>query len=108
MLIPGSEQTPEEFRINPGESLEILTYFRIYPPYGTEVFKLISTFKPIDLRSVVAAPANIIRGQENLTPVERLFSKSFFYKTEPTRGQSTTTERASEMSVFSRTFVIEK
>lgn len=107
VLIPGMEETPEEYRINPGESWEVPTFFEIYPPYGTEVFKLIATTKAVDLRSVVSSQGRSSRGTKNSDPVETLFAQSFFNDDTMSRGGKTVSIGASGMSVFSRTFVIE-
>lgn len=53
ILIPGKGLPPEEFKIKPGESIELENIYTLYPPYGVETFKLIATKEPVDLRTIV-------------------------------------------------------
>ncbi|MBL7825648.1 MAG: DUF4384 domain-containing protein [Saprospiraceae bacterium] len=103
----GSSETAEEYRIAPGAKLEIPKVFRVAPPYGQEMFKLIYTRNPIDLRSIKASNGAIRRGMANATSLEKLFSDSFFTEELQSRGGQTTRTSPGEMGVFSLNFMIE-
>lgn len=86
VVIPRKNEPSAEFKIRPGETLEIDRIYTITPPYGTETFKLISSLEPLDLRNVVlsrgeASPSN--------NPLEKLVQKSYL---ENSRGLEDETE----------------
>lgn len=82
VIIPGKNQPADEFVIRPGESIELSKIYTISPPYGTEMFKLIATPQPVDLRQIVST-----RGAKThvppSNPFERLIQSSYV---ENTRG----------------------
>lgn len=88
VIIPGRHQTTEEFKVRPGESIELSKIYTISPPYGTETFKLIATPQPLDLRQIVTS-----RGAETQVPpsdpFQRLIQSSYV---ENTRGVTDTEE----------------
>ncbi len=58
VLIPYGNYTPQAFLIQPGETLDLYQQYHIIyqfaPPYGQEVFKLIATDTPLDLRPILS------------------------------------------------------
>jgi len=74
VVIPGKKETPDEYKIRPGDTLELDRIYTIAPPYGTECFKLIATKEAIDLRQVVSS-----RGADDapVNPMEKLLQKSY-------------------------------
>ena len=75
--------------------------FTIGEPYGKEVFKLIATEKPLDLRYIVKTRGSAEK--ENESPFEILFKNSFTL----TRGDNLKIQPES-VNVFSLPFLIEK
>ncbi len=81
-LIPGNTETPAEFRVSPGQTVDVPKIFTIGPPAGVEVFKLIATEEPVDFRPLICA--------------------------DTTRGISPANLSASSLHVHSTTFIIDK
>ncbi len=105
VLIPNAEETPAEFLVPPGQSIEVKRLFEFGPPAGTEVFKLIATDKPIDLRPIAGS-----RGEgtkSNSAGFERLFSQTFYNDDCMSRGGKAVSVSVMEVSVASFSFIIE-
>jgi hypothetical protein len=102
------KETAAEFVVEAGSSFEppARYYKKISPPLGTEVFKLIATEQPTDLRSVTKS-----RGQTrsaSQSPFEVLLANSFFNEGTSTRGGAELSLSAQEVHVETFTFIIEK
>lgn len=54
VLVPTAYKTAADYVIQPGETLELPDVFRLGPPFGAEVFKLIATQYPIDFKAILA------------------------------------------------------
>ncbi len=107
VLIPELNEVPADFQIGPGDSRIVRKVFKIGPPSGTEVFKLIATDEAIDLRPIIATRGNTSRDPNpNPNPFEKLFAESYCNETS-TRGTHTISLGASKVNVFSRVFVID-
>lgn len=91
-----------EFRIMPGESIELDYVFNIFPPTGTEVFKLIASQDPINLEPIVLSKGTGTRG--NMNPLEQLLANSYGN----TRGSGVSTVPAGSANTFTLVFKIEK
>lgn len=105
VLIPDSHETPAEFYVPPGQTFEVKRLFKFAPPAGTEVFKLIATDKPIDLRPIATS-----RGagtKSNSSSFERMFSQTFYTEETRTRGGKPISVGVSEVNVASFTFIID-
>ncbi|MEZ4958366.1 MAG: caspase family protein [Saprospiraceae bacterium] len=105
VLIPQANETPAEFLVAPGQSVEVNRFFEIGPPVGTEVFKLVATDQPIDLR-----PISSSRGagtKSSPSGFERLFSQTYFNEDCMTRGGKTISISTSDVNVSSFTFMID-
>jgi hypothetical protein len=109
IIVPAenSTQTPEEFQIKPGETLEIPGSFAISKPYGLETFKLIATDRPADLRSIKATSGGLKRGPALSTPLEILFSDTFFSEAVQSRGGQLPSMPPASIGVFTLRFWIE-
>jgi hypothetical protein len=87
VLLPGTGQSPAECRLLPGQSLR--QRVRMTEPFGAEVYKLLLTPDPIDLRAVLQT-----RGQlPTRHPYETLFQRTY-----ATRGMSEIPVQLSEKS----------
>lgn len=100
VIIPGPNSNPEEMRILPDQKILFPTEFTINPPLGTEVFKLISSDKPIDLRST-ANTRGIKKGE-----FESLFSEDASDESLSTRSASKTKVSVSDIHIYTDTFII--
>lgn len=106
ILVPDVGQAPSEFRIGAGETIEVAQRFEIAPPAGTEVFKLIATEQPIDLRPIAASRGET--GQKAVSsPFEMLFSETFGGEKVQSRGGRTLNLAAGSIHVASSTFIID-
>ncbi len=106
VLIPDETRSPEEFSIQPGEAgIEIGQRFAISPPSGTEVFKLIATQEPIDLRPIAASRGAGTKSAQS--PFERLFGETYGGPAIQSRGGKTMNLASGSVNVSSATFIID-
>ena len=105
ILIPDSGDVPADFNIAPGESKLVNKIFEIGPPAGTEVFKLIATDEPIDLRGIVQTRGQTKNASPN--PFERMFADTYFKDKTSTRGGKSIGFKSSQVNVFSKVFIID-
>jgi hypothetical protein len=76
IIVPDAQETPAEFRVRPGQTVELPNCFQVGPPAGVEMFKLIATEKPVDLRPMVKTRGAATRA--NAGPLEKLFGQTYF------------------------------
>lgn len=108
VLIPSQNdrnESPAQFVVQPGSIEEPKKNFIIYAPLGMEVFKLIATDQPIDLRNVASSRGQAKSASSN--PFEKVFAETFFNDETGARGGKSLSMSASEVNVTSMTFVIE-
>ncbi len=103
VLLPDQSTAAEELRILPGQKLLISTVFKIGPPYGTEVFKLVASAKPMDLKSTIGT-----RGSGPQNPFQQLYQTLDSEDEMQTRGGKAVSLPGSEIHVYSDTFIITK
>lgn len=106
ILAPNVRETPEEFYIKPGQTIELKTNFELEPPYGTELLKLIVTDVPIDLRPIVQTRG--VNTKSNSNPLERLFAQTYFNEDCMKRGGKTANVSAGFMHIETLAFIIEQ
>jgi hypothetical protein len=101
-------ETAAEFVVEAGSTLVLPAkyYKKIEPPLGTEVFKLIATDQPIDLRTVTKSRGQTRSASQN--PFEKLLADSFFSDGTASRGGGSLSMSATEVHVETFTFVIEQ
>jgi hypothetical protein len=71
VLVPWDGSEPEDFILKPGEEYETEATFFFQEPFGNEMFKVIATTDPLDLRPLITAN----RGDSpkgGLNPLEQL------------------------------------
>lgn len=97
VLIPPQGTNAREFKIKAGESDTLAYIFGFDPIYGTEMFKLIATQKPLNLDMIIRTKGKHTRGADNstiiiseedidkLNPLELLFYEGY----QQTRASST-------------------
>ncbi|MBK8403781.1 MAG: hypothetical protein IPL25_06745 [Saprospiraceae bacterium] len=59
VLLPSGTSTPEEMRILPDQKILFPVEFEIGVPLGNEIFKLISSDKPIDLKATLGTRGGV-------------------------------------------------
>lgn len=101
IIVPKAPITPEEMRILPDQKILLPIKFDILLPTGTEVFKLISSEKPVDLNSSLGTRGGIKR-----SPFEKLFQELRSDEEIHTRGIPSSTIPLSDINIFSDTFII--
>ena len=106
-LIPDENETPSEFRVLPGQSVNVPKLFHIGPPSGVEMFKLIATEQPVDLRPIATSRGAGTRSNTPLNPLEKLFGQTFFNDDCLSRGGKTVNLSANSINVQTSTFIID-
>ncbi len=106
VLAPNAQETPEEFHIKPGQTIELKQNFELEPPYGTELLKLIVTDVPVDLRPIVQTRG--VNTKSNSNPLERLFAQTYFNEDCQKRGGKTANVSAGFMHIETLAFIIEQ
>ncbi|MBK8297453.1 MAG: caspase family protein [Saprospiraceae bacterium] len=101
IIVPNESQTPEEFRITPDQKLFIKETWEIGPPLGNEVFKLIASDKPMDLRAVFGT-----RGGIEQSPFEKLYKETMSDEVIGTRGSRVLNLGSSEIDINKESFLI--
>lgn len=71
------QESAEEGRLNPGQSLVIPICFWTDPIEGLETMRVFATSEPVDLRSLQTSSGRRTRSQGGLAELERLFSETF-------------------------------
>ncbi|MDX5321502.1 MAG: DUF4384 domain-containing protein, partial [Bacteroidota bacterium] len=74
VLVPKRNESAEEYKIRPGESIELDRIYTANPPSGVEMIKLISASTPMDLRQMVLQRGD---GARSLNPFEKLVQRSY-------------------------------
>lgn len=105
IIIPSKEETTTEFRVMPGQTLEPRNCFWAGPPAGVEMFKLIGTDKPVDLRPLVKTKGAATRA--NSTPLEKLFGQTFYNADCLRQKGQTNNLGAASIHIHSYTFIID-
>lgn len=105
ILIPEPKETPSECRVGPGQTVDVPNLFTIGPPAGVEMFKLIATEEPVDLRPIVRGMNT--RGPGD-SPLKKMLDDVFSDQAVLTRGGSAANTAAGAMHVYSTTFIIDK
>jgi hypothetical protein len=74
VIVPYAGAEPKDFLLRPGEVREIRGFprnpLKVAPPYGEEVYQVIATRQPVDLRGILAG--GDVRARGLLSPLERL------------------------------------
>lgn len=100
-LLPDDHTTAEELRILPGQKILLSNRWVIGEPLGQEMFKLISSSKPIDLKSTLGT-----RGFSEKSPFEKLFLETKDEESFQTRGGKAISLPAADLNIFTDTFTI--
>ncbi|MBK6543913.1 MAG: caspase family protein [Saprospiraceae bacterium] len=101
ILLPDPNQTAEEMRILPNQKKLLPLVFVVWPPRGNELFKLVASSKPLDLRSAYGT-----RGNKNQNPFEKLFDETGNVEFYRTRGGKPTSLGNMEINTYTQSFII--
>ena len=104
VLIPNGSYSASDYILEGGQ--EYTHSVRFSKPYGTEVFKLISSEEPLDLRSILSNNGMRGFGDNWDNPFELLIEDSFDTVT-GTRGAETRNIPSGAVNIFTKTFEIQ-
>lgn len=107
VVAPDEKETPAELRVRPGQTVELRNFFQVGPPAGVEMFKLIATEKPVDLRPLVQTKGQALKANDQADPLEKLFGQTYFNDDCLRRRGETTNLGAGTIHVHSLTFTID-
>ena len=115
-MIPNNGRPASEYSVKAGDTLELGDIFKINPPYGTDLFKLIATKDPIDIHLIVAnrgssttrGQIKASRGVRKLNPLEELLLDSYKSKDSATRGSETQSVPPSSGNIETLVYRIQK
>jgi hypothetical protein len=85
VLIPGTNDRPEDFNIPQQETIKLDRIYTVGPPEGTEMLKIIASDVPVDLRSMVVTRGAGTRGKPQ-SPFEKIMQNT--YNAESTKTRS--------------------
>ena len=87
VLIPGRKEIPADFKVLQGEKVELKKIFKISPPYGIDVLKVIASDVPLDLRSIFESRATLMNQRGSApSPFEKLVAGTYKAEGNKTRG----------------------
>ncbi|MCC6753402.1 MAG: caspase family protein [Saprospiraceae bacterium] len=101
ILLPDPATPPEEMRILPGQSILLRTSFVIGEPLGQEMFRLVASSKPFDLRLSLG-----VRGAVKPDPFEQFFLELKEDHFMQSRGGAPLRLPHADMNIYTQTFVI--
>jgi len=102
VLFPASNQQPTDCFINPGDTVRLTRIFRIGPPDGMNVIKLVAAKAPLNLRQVFAAQG-VSRGEapKPNNPFEKLMQGINLTDGIQTRGSGEETIQPDAVNIYS-------
>jgi hypothetical protein len=102
VLFPASNQQPTDCFINPGDTVRLTRIFRIGPPDGMNVIKLVAAKAPLNLRQVFAAQG-VSRGDapKPNNPFEKLMQGINLADGVQTRGSGEETIQPDAVNIYS-------
>jgi hypothetical protein len=106
-VFPSKGRTPEEYRLQAGQSMELnQEIFKISPPLGLDMFKIILTRQPLDLRGLINTRGEGTRSAKGpVSPLETLMSESFKIGSK-SRGPDSITLPVEEVTIQSLPYKI--
>lgn len=102
VLFPASNQQPTDCFINPGDTVRLTRIFRIGPPDGMNVIKLVAAKAPLNLRQIFVAQGNS-RGEQPKAnnPFEKLMQGINRTDGIQTRGSDEETIQPDAVNIYS-------
>jgi hypothetical protein len=102
-MFPWKDQTADEMKILPGQKKLMPKKWEVVEPFGTEIFKLVASSKPLDLRTAYGT-----RGQTSQNPFEKFFSELENEESYTTRGSKPLPLGSMDIHIYSESFIIAK
>ncbi|MEP7196251.1 MAG: caspase family protein [Saprospiraceae bacterium] len=106
VMFPKATDSPSDYFLNPGNSLIVPTSFRMDLPLGQELFKLIATKNPVNLRPLEQRRGRDIQKEKD--PFEILINNSYYKNEETFSRGGPSTVPAGQVNIYSLSFKIEK
>ncbi|MBK8087131.1 MAG: hypothetical protein IPK31_03790 [Chitinophagaceae bacterium] len=102
VLFPGSNQQASDCFINPGDTVRLTKIFKISPPDGMNVIKLVAAKAPLNLRQVFVAQGSS-RGNtaKPTNPFEKLMDGINRAEGVQSRGSGEETIQPDAVNIFS-------
>ncbi len=104
VLFPGPAESPSDYYLKPGEEFIIPRTVKFSPPTGHELFKLIATKNPVNLR-----PLDQRRSHNKMSsdPFEKLINLSYYNEETRSAQGKTSSIPAGQVNIYSLPFIIE-
>jgi hypothetical protein len=106
VLCPRPTESPSDYMVGPGKTDTIKFNFTIYPPYGSELFKLVASRNEFDLRKMDQKRS--ISGNAIKDPFELLIDQSYYQNDISTRSNKTTNVPAGQVNIYPVQFIIKE
>ncbi|MFD2717687.1 caspase family protein [Hymenobacter monticola] len=106
VLLPTArpDDNPADYLLEPGQSRVFPNILQISPPYGQEVFKIVASATPLDLRALVTTRGASAESSRGTNPFAALVQES--YHPGARGGAATQALPAESVSTFDRVFTI--
>ncbi|HEY0749911.1 MAG TPA: DUF4384 domain-containing protein, partial [Chitinophagaceae bacterium] len=100
VLVPGRNERADEFKIFPSDTIRMQKVYKIGPPYGVDVIKVVGSDAPIDLRTMFASRGALTRGNSNKKPFEKLLQGTYNAEGNRTRGSDEDTIQPDAVNIL--------
>ena len=100
VLVPGKNERADEFKIFPSDTIRMQKVYKIGPPYGVDVIKVVGSDTPIDLRTMFASRGALTRGDGNKKPFEKLMQGTYNAEGNRTRGSGEDTIQPDAVNIL--------
>lgn len=100
VLVPGKNERADEFKIFPSDTIRMQKIYKIGPPYGVDVIKVVGSDAPIDLRTMFASRGALTRGNSNKKPFEKLLQGTYNAEGNRTRGSDEDTIQPDAVNIL--------
>ena len=99
VLVPGKSERADEFKIFPSDTIRMQKIYKIGPPYGVDVIKVVASDSPIDLRTMFATRGSQTRGATK-KPFEKLMQGTYNAEGNRTRGSDEETIQPDAVNIL--------
>ena len=108
VLIPEPGRTAEEYYLRRGESFRYKNLLKFGDPFGTEMFKLITSEEPLNLGTIISNRGMRGKGDVYNNPFELLLEDSFKSDANNSRSITTVNIPSGDVNIISTTFEIQE
>lgn len=107
VLFPRENESPSDYFVKPGEQF-VTSSIIFRPPLGQELFKLIATKNPVNLRPLNQRRSVSGKPENSNDPFEILIRQSYYNSETETRSGITSNVPAGSVNIYSVPFLIER